>query len=67
MNYIETTRNEIKQYFNPNNAIDNSKESIFSPNAKYRVDTISFLQEKPGCNWVATKVEIFQNENSIER
>lgn len=63
MNYIETIRDEIKQYFNPNNAMGNSNET-FSPNNKYRVETISFRQEKPGCNWESTKVEIYQNDNS---
>jgi len=64
MNDIQTIRDEIKQYFNPHNAIDNSNETIFSPNNKYRVETISFRQEKPDCNWESTKVEIYQNDNS---
>lgn len=64
MNYIETIRDEIQQYFNPNNAISNSNETIFSPNNKYRIETIRFRQEKPDCNWEATKVEIYLNENS---
>ncbi len=64
MNFIETIRAETKQYFNPNNAIENSKETIFSPNNKYKVETILFNQEKPDCNWVVTKIEIYENENS---
>lgn len=64
MNYIEKIRDEIKQYFNPNNAIDNSSETLFSPNNKYRLDTKSFRQEKPDCNWESTKIEIYQNDNS---
>lgn len=64
MNYIETIRDEIIQHFNPHNAIENSNETIYSPNNKYRVETISFRQEKPECNWESTKVEIYQNDNS---
>src|SRR5215203_5086401 len=65
MNYIETIRDEIKQYFNPNNAIGNSNETVISPSNKYRADTKSFKQEKQNCNWEATKIEIYQNDNSI--
>lgn len=63
MNQIETIRNEIRQYFNPANVIGNSSETFFSPSNKFRVETISFRQEKPGCNWEVTKVEIFQNDH----
>lgn len=64
MNYIDPVREEIKKYFNPNNAIDDSSDTAYSPNNKYRVDTKSFKQEKPNCNWEVTKVEVYQNDNS---
>jgi hypothetical protein len=64
MNYIDTIKAEIKQYFNPNNANENSDETVFSPNNKYRVNTKSFRQEKPNCNWDVTKIEVYQNDSS---
>ena len=64
MNHIDEIRNEIQLYFNPDNVIENSQEVLFSPNKKYRVETRSFRQEKPNCNWEATKIEVYQTDNS---
>jgi hypothetical protein len=58
MNTIEEIRNEIKKYFVPNGKINESK-IIFSPNRKYRIETHSYTQSKPNCNWEVTKVEVF--------
>ena len=58
MNNIETVRNEIKEFFNPNSEIIET-EIIFSPNKKYRVEINSYKQNKPDRNWEVTKVEIF--------
>lgn len=46
MNNIETVRNEIKEFFNPNSEIIET-EIIFSPNKKYRVEINSYKQNKP--------------------
>jgi hypothetical protein len=64
MNHIDEIRNEIQLYFNPDNVIEDSQEVLFSPNKKYRVETTSFRQEKPNCNGEATKVEVYQTDNS---
>lgn len=64
MNKIENIRAEINQYFDPKNIIDDSSETFFSPNARYKVAVESFRQNKPSCNWEVTKVEIFDNANA---
>src|SRR5690349_6205591 len=64
MNQIDKIRSEIQQYVNLDNVIDDSEESEFSPNKKYRIETKSFRQAKPDCNLEATKVDIYQTDNS---
>jgi len=64
MNHIDEIRKEIQLYFNPDNVIENSQEMLFSPNKKYRVETKSFRQDKPDSNWEATKIDIYQTDNS---
>jgi hypothetical protein len=64
MNHIEEIRADIKTYFDPSNLIEGSAESSVSPSGNYRLDTSSFGQTKPNCNWSVTKVEIFENESN---
>ena len=61
MNKIEDVRAEILKYFDPRNSIAGSLENTYSPNNKYRLQTSEFKQTKPDLNWVATKVDIFDN------
>jgi hypothetical protein len=62
MNKIEDIRAEIKTYFDPSNLIEDSAETNISPSGNYRLDTSSFGQTKPNCNWDVTKVEIFDEK-----
>jgi hypothetical protein len=64
MNHIEEIRADIKDYFDPTNLIECSVERSISPSGNYRLATSSFSQTKPNCNWVVTKVEIFENKLS---
>jgi hypothetical protein len=64
MNHIEEIRADIKDYFDPTNLIEGSVERSISPSGNYRLTTSSFSQTKPNCNWVVTKVEIFENKFS---
>ena len=64
MNHIDKIRLDIKTYFDPSNLIEGSAESSASPSGNYRLETSSFSQTKPNCNWSVTKVEIFENESN---
>lgn len=64
MNHIEEIRAAIKTYFEPANLIEGTAETTVSPSGNYRLDTSSFYQTKPNCNWSVTKVEIFENKSN---
>lgn len=64
MNHIEEIRTDIKTYFDPSNIIEGSAESVLSPSGNYRLDTSSFNQTKPNCNWTVTKVEISEAKSN---
>ncbi len=59
VNRIEEVRNETHRYFNPDNKIENSQETIFSPDGNYRIETTAFRLDQPDHNSEATKVEIY--------
>jgi hypothetical protein len=61
MNNIEKERAEIRRYFDPQNFIEGSLETSYSPNNRYRLLSSSYRQTKPDLNWIATKVEIYDN------
>jgi hypothetical protein len=61
LNNIENERTEIRKYFDPQNFIEGSLETGYSPNNRYRLQTSEYRQTKPDLNWVATKVEIYHN------
>lgn len=62
MNHIEKIRNEIKQYFDPKQFIENSQEIFISPNKNFRLETTNYHQAKDDVNWDVTKVEIYDNQ-----
>ena len=64
MNFIQDIREEIRRYFNPDGTIENSEETILSPNRNFKVQTKSYKQDRTNCNWEVTKVEIFDEATS---
>lgn len=58
-NHIEKTREEIERYFDPRAVVEGSALAEISPSAKFRLESISYRQKKPGCNWLVAKVQIF--------
>lgn len=64
MNHIEKIRNEIKQYFDPKQLIEDSQEIFISPNDKFRLESCNYHQAKDDVNWDITKVKIFDNKSN---
>ncbi|MEO6229256.1 MAG: hypothetical protein ABJB11_11040 [Ferruginibacter sp.] len=64
MNNIAEIRGDIKTYFDPSKLIEGSAETSVSPSGNYRLDTSSYNQTKPNCNWSVTKIEIFDNKSN---
>jgi hypothetical protein len=61
MNHISEIRADIITYFDPSKLIEGSAETSVSPNGNYRLNTSTYNQTKPNCNWSVTKIEIFDN------
>ena len=64
MNHISEIREEIKKFFDSLNYISDSKEISISPSGHFRLETSSFRQTKPNCNWDVTKVELYNNSSN---
>lgn len=63
LNHINNVRKEIIKYFDPQGIIEGTNESFFSPDNRYRIETIEFHQKKPDVNWDVIKVEICNNKS----
>ena len=61
MNHIETLRAEISEYFDPQNLVEDSLSTDYSPNKEFRIQKSRYRQTTPDLNWHVTKVEIFEN------
>jgi hypothetical protein len=64
MNYIDKIRSEIQEYVNLEKVLEDRQETVYSPSQKFRVETKSYKQEKPGCNLEATKVDVYRGDSS---
>src|SRR5436190_17861690 len=64
MNYIDKIRSEIQEYVNLEKVLEDGQETVYSPSQKFRVETKSYKQEKPGCNLEATKVDVYRGDSS---
>jgi len=64
MNRISEIRSGIITYFDASKLIDGSAGTSVSPNGNYRLDTSTYNQTKPNCNWTVTKIEIFDNKSN---
>lgn len=62
MNRIEKIRDEIKQYFDPKQFLENSQQIFVSPSKNFRLETSNYHQAKDDVNWDVTKVEIFDDK-----
>jgi hypothetical protein len=59
MNSIEKIRAELQKYFDPEKIIEDSRETFFSPDKKFRVETVDYRQTNPELNWSVKRVELF--------
>jgi hypothetical protein len=60
-NNIDNIRNEIKKYFDPLSIKEDTRDSFFSPDKKYRIETIEYHQNKSEVNWDITNVVVKDN------
>jgi hypothetical protein len=63
MNYIDKIREATNKYYQPDNEIIDSRESFFSPNGKYKIETKVFKPINLSSRNI-TKVEIFNDAKS---
>lgn len=59
MNHIEKKRADIQACFDPQKIISESRETFYSPDKKYKIETVDFLQNDPTRNWTVKRVELF--------
>ena len=60
-NNIDNIRNEIKKYFDPLSIKEDTRDLFFSPDNKYRIETIGYHQNKTEVNWDITNVVVKDN------
>jgi len=63
MNNISNSRTEIKKHFDSKQIIEESRASSTSPSGNYRLETVSYKQNKPDVNWTVTKVRVFSTHS----
>ena len=60
-NQIEKVRKEIKRYFDPDSLFYGDPTVTYSSDNKFRLESESYRQNKPGVNWYVAKVRILDN------
>ena len=69
MNQISKIREEIVQYLNETQIVEDSRKSSLSPSENFKLDTVQYKQNPPDRNWIITKVKIHdvkENETIFE-
>jgi len=64
---ISASRLEIKKYFDSEQKVDGSEHTSISPSGRYKLESISYRQNKPSFNWTVTKVSIYDTQSGILR
>ena len=62
-NTITCIREEILQYFDEKGLINDEINTTYSPDNKYFFRSFPYRQCKPDCNWIVTKIEVWNNSN----
>jgi len=62
MNNISAVRIEISKHFDFKQRVEGSENTSVSPNGRYTLSTVNYIQNKPDVNWTVTKVSILDNQ-----